>query len=96
MARNWLLREVDRLQVDWTLLQPDRLGSSDHHFLQPACLLPSYQTACVSSFTTQTTWVTLVSSQTTWVTMVSTQTLVTLVSTQTTLVSTNQTIWVTL
>jgi hypothetical protein len=40
MIRNWLLREVDRLQVDWTLLQADSLGSSDHHFLQPASLSP--------------------------------------------------------
>ena len=35
--------EVDRLfrlLVDWALLQLDCLGSSDHHFLQPASLLP--------------------------------------------------------
>ena len=48
MLRNKLLRlvvvvEVDRLfrlLVDWALLPLDCLGSSDHHFLQPASLLP--------------------------------------------------------
>jgi hypothetical protein len=50
MFKNKLLRgvvvvevEVDRLfrlLVDWAVLQPDCLGSSDHHFLQPVSLLP--------------------------------------------------------
>ena len=48
MLRNKLRRlvvvvEIDRLfrlLVDWPILQPDCLGSSDHHFLQPASLLP--------------------------------------------------------